>query len=65
MHSQLLHALLMLRPQLVLLVVEVALHVVLLNDVGLLHCCNVCLVLFDEAGDLGTKLVNLVAGVGS
>ena len=55
----------MFRPQLVLLVVEIALHVLLLNDVGLLHCCDVCLVLFYEAGDLGAKLVNLVAGVGS
>lgn len=64
-HSQLLHALLMFGPQLVLLVVEIALHVVLLNDVGFLHCCDVCLVLFDEAGDLGTELIHLVTGVGS
>ena len=65
LHGQLLHALLMLLPELVLLVVEIALHVVLLNDVGLLHGRDVRLVLFDEAGDLGAQLIHLVASVGS
>ena len=55
----------MLLPELALLVVEIALHVVLLNDVGLLHGRDVRLVLFDEAGDLGAQLIHLVASVGS
>ena len=55
----------MLGNKLILLLVKVTLHVLLLNNVRLLHGSNVGLMLFYQSGDLGTKLIYLITGIGS
>ena len=55
----------MLLSQHVLLIVEIGLHVGLFHDVCLLHGRDVSFVLFNQSGDLGAQLINLVAGIGS